>query len=161
MSKENEVEIEVVIEEEPKKRRAGRRSIAEINAIREPLGFKKQVKFDDKPRDRPNVMLRKKKELRTREILAQMLSRKSRAVVNKIIDKALDDEDSDQMACLKIIADRVVPVDYFTKDKSNARNGINIQIVGVGGETIQVMGSDSGIPLENDSTLIEGELVDE
>lgn len=154
-----EVEVEVVEVEKPKKRR-GRRTIAEINAIREPLGFKPIEPYKDE-RQRPNVQLRKKKELRTREILAQMLSRKSRAVVNKIIDKALDDEDSDQMACLKIIADRVVPVDYFTKDKSNARNGINIQIVGVGGETIQVMGSDSGVPLDNDSTLIEGELVDE
>ena len=44
--------------------------------------------------------------------------------------KALDDDDDDQMACLKIVMDRVLPTDYINKMKSNG-NQIQIHISGV------------------------------
>lgn len=61
-----------------------------------------------------------------------MLTGKSTLVVKKVMDKALDDNDSDQMACLKMLIDRMIPVSYFEKDKDKGNKGITIQIMGVG-----------------------------
>lgn len=68
---------------------------------------------------------------RHQEILAGMLNKKGKAVIQKILDKALNDEDKDQMACLKIVADRIIPADYLTK-ASGKSNQINISITGIG-----------------------------
>ena len=60
-----------------------------------------------------------------------MLQGRSTLVVKKVMDKALDDADSDQMACLKILMDRMIPTSYFEKE-SKGKGGITIQIMGVG-----------------------------
>ena len=49
------------------------------------------------------------------------------------MDKALTDGDPDQMACLKLVIDRVLPADYLSKVKGKS-NQIQINITGVGQE---------------------------
>jgi hypothetical protein len=81
-----------------------------------------------KPRQNPRTILPETKKARTQAILAEMLSKKSRAIVQKVINKALDDKDKDQMECLKIVMDRIVPKDYMAK-AANKSGNINIQII--------------------------------
>jgi hypothetical protein len=64
-----------------------------------------------------------------------MLTRKGKYIVQRILEKALDDTDKDQMECMKIVIDRVLPKDYMMKAKGSG-NSINIQIMGVEGTTI-------------------------
>lgn len=61
---------------------------------------------------------------------ARMLaSPKSRRVLEKIFDAALEDEHKHQAAAWKIITDRIVPASYFDKDKlSGGRPSIDIRI---------------------------------
>ena len=87
------------------------------------------------------------KKQRHQEILAEMLGRKSKNIVQKVLDKALNDEDEDQMACLKLVMDRILPADYLAKAKGKS-NQISITISGVGDTT--VIGQE-----------IEGELVED
>lgn len=81
-----------------------------------------------KPRKDSRTILPESKKARTQAILAEMLSKKSKAIVQKVINKALDDEDKDQMECLKIVMDRIVPKDYLTKANNKSGN-ISIQII--------------------------------
>ena len=85
------------------------------------------------------------------EYKARMLaSPKSRKVLDKIFDAALDDDHKHQAAAWKLVIDRVAPVSYFEKDKnSSGKNAISISITGVGGETT-IIGKD-----------IEGEVLDD
>ena len=76
-----------------------------------------------------------------------MLGRKSKYIVQKVLDKALDDEDKDQMACLQLVMDRVLPKDYITKAKGNS-NQISIQILGVGETTINAEPDDDAVDAE-------------
>jgi hypothetical protein len=64
------------------------------------------------------------------EYKARMLaSPKSAAVLEKIFDVALDDEHKNQASCMKLIADRIVPVSFFAKDgQSKGVSGISISI---------------------------------
>ena len=66
---------------------------------------------------------------------SEMLGRKSKYIVQKVLDKALDDDDEDQMACLKLVMDRVLPADYLAKAKGKS-NQISITISGVGETTV-------------------------
>lgn len=59
-----------------------------------------------------------------------MLSTAGDKVVNKVLKKALDDDDKDQVVCLKMVMDRVIPQDYLTRVKGQG-NKIEIQISGV------------------------------
>lgn len=106
---------------------AGRRSIDETNKIRASLGLAVVPK-----KERKNTsILPNEKKARAQEILATMLTKKSKAIVQRIMDKALDDNDDDQMACLKICVDRMIPMSYFEKEKQGNK-GVTIQIIGVG-----------------------------
>ena len=69
------------------------------------------------------------KKKRSQEILAVMLSTAGNKVVEKVLSKALDDDDKDQTICLKMVMDRVIPQDYMQRVKSG--NKIEIQISGV------------------------------
>lgn len=91
------------------------------------------------------------KKQRSQEILAEMLGRKSKYIVQKVLDKALDDDDQDQMACLKLVMDRVLPQDYIQKMKGRS-NQISIQIMGVGETTINA---------SEEEDVIDGEIVEE
>jgi hypothetical protein len=71
------------------------------------------------------------------EYRARMLaSPKSRLVLEKIYDAALDDEHKNQSAAWKLLMDRLLPLSHFEKDKENGgRPSVSITITGVGGET--------------------------
>lgn len=111
---------------------AGRRSIEETNKIREANGLPLIQKKEPKSK----AILPESKKARAQEVLATMLGRKGKNVVQKVLDKALNDEDEDQMACLKLVMDRILPADYLAKVKGKS-NQISIQIMGVGETTIQ------------------------
>jgi hypothetical protein len=138
------IEILTAVEEPVKKRRgghrpgAGRPSLVRENKKRmemglEPIPLKKTLNKKVAKR-KSDAILPASKKARAQEVLAEMLGRKSKYIVQKVLDKALDDNDEDQMACLKLVMDRVLPADYLAKAKGNG-NQINIQIMGVG-ETI-------------------------
>lgn len=88
------------------------------------------------------AILPESKKAKTQMILAGMLNSKGKAVIQKILDKALDDDDGDQMACLKLVADRIIPQDYMNKAKGN--NQIQINISGIGIDNIQTVENDYG-----------------
>ena len=52
-------------------------------------------------------------------------------VIDKIIQIAMDDEHSGQMAALKMIADRAIPMSMFEKDKEGNRPAITINVTGM------------------------------
>lgn len=113
-----------------KPRRKGRRSREETNKIRASLGL--TVKVAPPKKDyRPPAILPEKSKAKSQELLAAMLQGKSTLVVKKVMDKALDDDDQDQMACLKLLIDRMIPTSYFEKE-NKGNKGITIQIMGVG-----------------------------
>jgi DNA-binding phage protein len=72
---------------------------------------------------------------RIKEFHARLLATSGEKVINTIIRKALDDNDKDQVACLRMCVDRVLPMSYFEKEKAAGRGGINITISGIGGTT--------------------------
>lgn len=111
---------------------AGRRSIEDTNKIREANGLPLIQKKEPKSK----AILPESKKARSQEVLATMLGRKGKNVVQKVLDKALNDEDDDQMTCLKLVMDRILPADYLAKVKGKS-NQISIQIMGVGETTIQ------------------------
>lgn len=122
---------------------AGRRSIEETNKIRASLGLAVVPKATRKN----TSILPNERKARAQEILSEMLTKKSKAIVQRIMDKALNDEDEDQMACLKLCVDRMIPVSYFEKEKAGNK-GVTIQIVGVGQATVQ------------EEDIIDGEVID-
>jgi hypothetical protein len=146
------VDIEIVVAEatpenkdgvaEQVRRRGGRRpgagrpALVRLNKERmaqglEPIEYKKNKIIKKRKSD---AILPVSKKARAQEILAEMLGRESKYIVEKVLFKALDDTDDDQMACLKIVMDRILPADYLEKVKGKS-NHISIQIMGVG-ETV-------------------------
>lgn len=71
---------------------------------------------------------------RIREFHARLLATTGDKVIETVIRKAMDDTDKDQVACLKMCMDRLLPTSYFEKDKMGGRNAINITISGVSSE---------------------------
>jgi hypothetical protein len=76
---------------------------------------------------------------RIKEFHARLLATSGETVINTIIKKALDDEDKDQVACLKMCIDRVLPMSYFEKGKDAGRGNVNIQISMVGDKKAEVV----------------------
>lgn len=72
---------------------------------------------------------------RIKEFYARLLSTSGDKVVQTVLRKALDDDDKDQVACLKMCIDRLLPMSYFEKEKGSGRNAVNITISGIGGST--------------------------
>ena len=139
---DDNVNIEVLVAEaeKPKSKRgghrpgAGRPSLVRENKERmaaglEPIPYKKGLNKKAKPRKSQAIMPQSKKA-RHQEILAEMMTRKGKYIVQRIIDKALDDGDKDQLECMKIVVDRILPKDYMSK-ASGKSNAISIQIMGV------------------------------
>jgi hypothetical protein len=88
------------------------------------------------------------------EYKARMLSSpKSKKVLDKIFDAALDDEHKHQAAAWKLVMDRVLPTAAFEKDivKGSGKNAIQINITGVSGDTTIIGGDDA------DDNIIDGE----
>jgi hypothetical protein len=133
-----------------KPRRKGRRSREETNKIRASLGL--TVKVAPPKKDyRPPAILPEKSKAKSQELLAAMLQGKSTLVVKKVMDKALDDDDQDQMACLKLLIDRMIPTSYFEKE-NKGNKGITIQIMGVG---------EVGVKETEEEEPIEAEYIEE
>ena len=141
------IEVLVAEPEKPKSKRgghrlgAGRPSLVRQNNERieqglEPIDYRKGLNKKAPKKQKSNAILPMSKKARTQEILAEMMTRKGKYIVARIIEKALDDGDSDQMECMKIVVDRILPKDYMAKAKSNG-NSININITGVGETVIE------------------------
>ena len=112
---------------------AGRPALVRLNKERlaqglEPILPNKKI---NKKAVKSKAILPDSKKARAQEVLAEMLGRKGKYIVQKVLDKALDDNDEDQMACLKLVMDRVLPADYLSKVKGKS-NQIQINITGVG-----------------------------
>jgi len=130
--------VEDIVQEaiEPVKRKRGRPRKADIEAK------KKRGKVGRPVGDAGRI----------KEFKARLLATTGDKVINKIVQVAMDDGHSGQMAALKMCMDRVLPLSYFEKDKnSSSSNQISINITGVGDVAI------AGESKED----IEGELEDE
>lgn len=117
---------------------AGRPALVRLNKERMAQGLEPILpnkKINKKAKSKSNAILPESKKARAQEVLAEMLGRKSKYIVQKVLDKALDDNDKDQMACLQIVMDRVLPKDYLSKVKGKS-NQIQINITGVGQEVV-------------------------
>lgn len=64
-------------------------------------------------------------------------SPKSRKVLDKIFEVALDDDAKHQGVCLKLLADRLLPMSHFEKQKTGGISGITIKMVGATGVDIE------------------------
>ena len=62
------------------------------------------------------------------KLFDQVISAKADTVFKKLLQKATDDEDRDQMAALKLIADRLAPITQFTEQGSGAGSGGKVVI---------------------------------
>ena len=155
---DDNLNIEILAAETPKRRGgkrvgAGRPSLVRENKERIAQGLEPIPLKPHKPRKfKSNATLPVSKKQRNQEILAEMLGRKSKNIVQKVLDKALNDEDEDQMACLKIVMDRILPADYLAKAKGKS-NQISITISGVGETTV--------IGQEIDDDIYEGEIIED
>lgn len=89
---------------------------------------------------------------RIKEFHARLLATSGETVINTIITKALDNEDKDQVACLKMCIDRVLPMSYFEKGRDAGRGSVNIQISMVGDSKAEV--------IDEEVTDVEYETVD-
>lgn len=152
-------DVEVMVEEAtPKKKKGGRRpgagrpSLVRLNKERMEQGLE-PIEFPKKKYTKPaksNAILPQSKKARQQEFLAEMLKGKSKFIVQKVLDKALDDNDKDQMACLTMVVDRILPKEYFTKAK-NAGNKIEISISGVDATISQVETVDAEYEVDDET----------
>lgn len=96
---------------------------------------------------------------RIKELTASLLLTHSQAIIRKIVHKALNDDDKDQMAALKLCVDRMLPVSYF-EDKSIAggSRAITINITGVNDTPVEMIEHE---PVEVETTLIDYEEEDD
>jgi len=69
---------------------------------------------------------------RIKEFYARLLTTSGETDINTVLKKALDDTDKDQIACLKMCMDRMLPVSFFEKDKDARRGNVSISISMVG-----------------------------
>jgi hypothetical protein len=69
---------------------------------------------------------------RIQEFKARLLSSSGTKVIDTVIRKALDDNDKDQIAALKMCMDRLLPTSLFEKDAKGQRNAVTINITGLG-----------------------------
>lgn len=87
----------------------------------------KLVKKQKKPMGRPKELGTKVQELKERLLNSEDSSR----LVNKVISKALNDDDPNQMVALKLCLERILPVSMFEKAKNEgAKIEINISSFG-------------------------------
>ena len=73
---------------------------------------------------------------RIKEFYARLLSTSGEKVIETVLRKAMDDTDKDQVACLKMCIDRLLPLSHFEKDKAGRSNAIQVQIVTTGSPQI-------------------------
>ena len=96
---------------------------------------------------------------RIKELTASLLLTHSQAIIRKIVHKALNDEDKDQMAALKLCVDRMLPVSYFEdKGVGGGSRAITINITGVNDNPVEMIEHE---PVEVETTLIDYEEEDD
>ena len=73
------------------------------------------------------------------KLFDQVISANADTVFKKLLQKATDDDDRDQMAALKLIADRLAPITQFTEQGvTGANNGkVVINISGLTNTTVE------------------------
>ena len=73
------------------------------------------------------------------KLFDQVISAKADTVFKKLLQKAMDDDDRDQMAALKLVTDRLAPVTQFTESGVNGSNNgkVVINIAGLTSPTIE------------------------
>ena len=72
------------------------------------------------------------------KLFDQVISAKADTVFKKLLQKATDDEDRDQMAALKLIADRLAPLAQFSEQSGGSGAGkVVINIAGLTSPTIE------------------------
>jgi hypothetical protein len=76
---------------------------------------------------------------RIQEFKARLLSTTGTKVIDTVLRKALDDNDKDQVACLKMCMDRLLPVSLFEKDAKGQRNAVTINITGLGETKVEAV----------------------
>jgi len=92
---------------------------------------------------------------RIKEFHARLLATSGETVINTIISKALNDEDKDQVACLKMCIDRVLPMSYFEKGKDAGRGSVNIQISMVGDSKAEVIDQEEPQDVEYETISVD------
>ena len=92
-----------------------------------------------------------------KEFHARLLATSGETVINTIISKALNDEDKDQVACLKMCIDRVLPMSYFEKGKDTARGNVSIQISMVGDAKAEVLEQEEPQDIEYETVDVRPE----
>jgi hypothetical protein len=96
---------------------------------------------------------------RIKELTASLLLTHSQAIIRKIVHKALNDDDKDQMAALKLCVDRMLPVSYFEdKGIAGGSRAITINITGVNDNPVEMIEHE---PVDVQATLIDYEEEDE
>lgn len=96
---------------------------------------------------------------RIKELTASLLLTHSQAIIRKIVHKALNDDDKDQMAALKLCVDRMLPVSYFEdKGAGGGSRAITINITGVNDNPVEMIEHE---PVEVETTLIDYEEEDD
>ncbi len=66
---------------------------------------------------------------RIKEFYARLLSTSGEKVIETVLRKAMDDGDKDQVACLKMCIDRLLPISHFEKQGQGRSNSIQVQII--------------------------------
>ena len=94
---------------------------------------------------------------RIKEFHARLLATSGETVINTIISKALDNDDKDQVACLKMCIDRVLPMSYFEKGKDAGRGSVNIQISMVGDAKAEVIDQEEPQDIEYETVDVRPE----
>ena len=90
---------------------------------------------------------------RIKEFTASLLLTHSNAIIRKIVHKALDDNDKDQIAALKMCVDRMLPVSYFEdKGPASGAKAITINITGVNDKPVEMIEHE---PVDVETTLID------
>lgn len=76
---------------------------------------------------------------RIQEFKARLLGTTGTKVIDTVLRKALDDTDKDQVACLKMCLDRMLPTSLFEKDAKGQRNAVTINITGLGEAKVEAV----------------------
>ena len=76
---------------------------------------------------------------RIQEFKARLLSSSGTKIIDTVIRKALDDDDKDQIAALKMCMDRLLPTSLFEKDAKGQRNAVTINITGLGETKVEAV----------------------
>ena len=76
---------------------------------------------------------------RIQEFKARLLSSSGTKIIDTVIRKALDDDDKDQIAAIKMCMDRLLPTSLFEKDAKGQRNAVTINITGLGETKVEAV----------------------